>query len=426
MGGRGRLFLLLGLLAVAAAVYLNLPTILEFFSEPKALPVVTEPSPALTTVPTVAAEAASVPPTETAAGAVPSLQSITLEANADNGFVVLCYHRFVAHPERFKTALSEYRFPQAEFRWQMQYLKDHGIVPISLQQLKDYWFKGQPLPPRAVLLTFDDGFRSLYDVMFPVLQQFKYPAVLFLYTDFIKGQGDSLSFEDIQAMEKYGLSLESHTKSHLNLGYVEEKKKPEDFAKLLTEELSVPVSFIEDKFSYTPTTLAYPYGVYNDVIEAETRKQNYQLAFTVNAGPNDRTVPPLKLKRDLILNPCSHEAFAALFEPKVLHLDQVQPADGQFILSHQPLISMVIKDPIDYKTLKLTVGTKPTTYHYDPNTHVLSHQMKVPLKSGGHFLTVEATDLNGQPRVYTWYFRIKHKGLLFPSLSKTLSGTDDK
>lgn len=426
MGGRGRLFLLLGLLAAAIAAYIELPTLLAFFSEPKALPVVTEPSPVPATVPTAAVTAASVPPTETAVEAAPPADTATPETINDNGFVVLCYHRFVAHPERFKTALSEYRFPQEEFRWQMQYLKDHNIVPISLQQLKDYWFKGKALPPKAVLLTFDDGFSSLYNVMFPVLQQFKYPGILFLYTDFLKGQGDSLSFEDVKAMQKYGMSLESHTKSHLNLGFVEEKKQPAEFAKLLTEELSVPVSFIRDKFGYTATTLAYPYGVYNDDIIAETKRQNYQLAFTVNAGPNDRTVPPLMLKRDLVLNPCSHEAFAALFQPKVLHLAQVQPADGQFILSHEPMISMVIKDAIDYKTIKLSVGTKPIPYHYNPITHVLSHQMKAPLKSGGHFLTVEATDLNGQDRIYTWYFRIKHRGLNPEPMIEMLSGTDDK
>jgi hypothetical protein len=104
----------------------------------------------------------------------------------------------------------------------------------------------------------------------------------------------------------------------------------------------------------------------------------------------------------------------------------VKPGDGQFIVNHKPLISMVIKDQIDYKTIKLSVGLKPTVYSYNPQTHVLSHQMKVPLKSGGHFLTVEATDLNGQRRIYTMYFRIKHTGLVPLVKTSHMSGTDDK
>jgi peptidoglycan/xylan/chitin deacetylase (PgdA/CDA1 family) len=361
-----------------------------------------------------------------------SVEAVGLTDNAqgalpDNSFVVLCYHRFVSHPEKFTEKLSEYRFPQAEFQWQMQYLKDHGITPISMKQLKDYWFGGKPLPARPVLLTFDDGFRSLYDVMFPVLQKFKYPGVLFLYTDFIRDHGDSLTREDIKAMQKYGMELESHTKSHLNLGYVEEKTKANDFSVLLTKELSDPLEYIEKEYDYTPTTLAYPYGVYDDRIVEETQKLNYQLAFTVNPGPNDRTVPPLKLKRDLILNPISHESFAALFATKVLHLSKAQPGDGEFILTHRPLVSMIIQDDVDYKTIKLYIGTARVSYVYDPKTHELKHQLKKALKSGGHFIRVEAVDKLGQPRNYTLYFRIKHSGLvLAPPKEEKLTGTDDK
>jgi len=428
--GSRRLWFLLLLLAAGIAAYFSLNTE-GLFQIPAAFPVVLEPA---ASTPQAAANVAPVSvgleaPTSTMTAPA---EAVGLTVNAqtpepDSPFVVLCYHRFVSHPEKFTEKLSEYRFPQTEFRWQMQYLKDHGITPISMKQLKDYWFYGKPLPARPVLLTFDDGFRSLYDVMFPVLQKFKYPGVLFLYTDFIRSHGDSLTSEDIKAMQKYGMELESHTKSHLNLGYVEEKTAAGDFSTLLARELSDPLEYIEKEFDYTPTTLAYPYGVYDDRIVEETQKLNYQLAFTVNPGPNDRTVPPLKLKRDLILNPISHESFAALFETKVLHLAQVQPGDGEFILTHRPIVSMIIQDDIDYKTIKLYIGTASVNYSYNPQTHELKHQLKKALKSGGHFIRVEAVDKTGQPRNYTLYFRIKHSGLASaPSKEEKLTGVDDK
>lgn len=429
--GSRRLWLLLVLLLTAGiAVYLTLRPEWPFQNTPVALPVVLEPmTPTAQTTVGISTVLETVSSTNTV-----SVEALGLTVNAqtagslnDSPFVVLCYHRFVSHPEKFTEKLSEYRFPQAEFRWQMQYLKDNGITPISMQQLKDYWFGGKPLPTRPVLLTFDDGFRSLYDVMFPVLQQFKYPGVLFLYTDFIRDQGDSLTLEDIKTMQKYGMELESHTKSHLNLGYVEEKTPAGDFSILLTRELSDPLEYIEKEFNYTPTTLAYPYGVYDNKIVEETQKLNYQLAFTVNPGPNDGTVPPLKLKRDLILNPISHESFAALFATKVLHLAKVQPGDGEFILNHRPLVSMIIQDDIDYKTIKLYIGTASVNYSYNPETHELRHQLKQALKSGGHFIRVEAVDKTGQPRNYTLYFRIKHSRLsLAPSKEEKLTGVDDK
>ena len=70
----------------------------------------------------------------------------------------------------------------------MQFLKDNGIKPVSMDQLKAYWLEGKPLPDKAVLLTFDDGFRSIYEKAYPVVKEFGYPGVLFLYTDFIRGQ----------------------------------------------------------------------------------------------------------------------------------------------------------------------------------------------------------------------------------------------
>ncbi len=427
--GSRRLGFLLLLLAAGIGAYLLLNSE-ALFQIPTAFPVVLEPAASTP-------QAANAIPVSTLLEAPTSTMTALVEAvgltvnaqtpESDNSFVVLCYHRFVSHPEKFTEKLSEYRFPQTEFRWQMQYLKDHGITPISMKQLKDYWFDGKPLPARPVLLTFDDGFRSLYDVMFPVLQKFKYPGVLFLYTDFLRSHGDSLTGEEIKEMQKYGMELESHTKSHLNLGYIEEKTKAGDFSILLEKELSDPLEYIEKEFDYTPTTLAYPYGVYDDRIVEETQKLNYQLAFTVNPGPNDRTVPPLKLKRDLILNPISHESFAALFETKVLHLAKVQPGDGEFILTHRPIVSMIIQDDIDYKTIKLYIGTASVNYSYNPQTHELKHQLKKALKSGGHFIRVEAVDKTGQPRNYTLYFRIKHSGLASaPSKEEKMTGVDDK
>ncbi len=329
----------------------------------------------------------------------------------DNGFTVLCYHRFVSHPEWQKLPLSMYRLPVAEFRWQMQYLKEHGIVPISLEQLKAYWFEGKPLPDKAVLLTFDDGFNSIYHKAYPVFRKFGYPGVLFLYTDFIRGQKDSLHYTEIAALQRAGIAVESHTKSHLNLGLEEEKIQASDFNRLLDEELSDPLTFINEKFNHKATTLAYPYGVYDDVIVQKTREKGYQLAFTVNRGPNDRTVPPLKLRRYLVLFPLEHEKFGRIFENKVLHLEKTYPYDGQVISSEFPKISAEILDDIVPASLDLHLGDHRMVFHYNPQTKTLIHQVKAKLRPGGHMLILTAKDVQGNRRIYSWYFRLKHKNL---------------
>lgn len=350
----------------------------------------------------------------------------------ETSFTVLCYHRFLVKPdEKGDWAQTQYQMPLEEFKWQMQYLKDNGFTPISVQQLKEYWFQGKPLPLKPVLISFDDGFRTVYTDAYPVIQQFHFPSVFFIYTKFIeygenaakrisegkekqhivKKKIAALTVDDFKQMEKGGMDLEAHTANHLNLGLEAEKQTAEAFEKTLRFELTEPVTFLQTRFNLKPDLLAYPYGVYNPQILEETAKAGYTLAFTVNPGPNDRTVPPLKLKRNLILYPIKREAFIAIFEPKVLHLGNFGPGDGEVIDSDKPLISVEIKDNIDPKTISFELGNQPMRFQYDPKLHLLTHRIGAALKAGGHMITLGATDLQGQKRVYTWYFRVKHHNL---------------
>ncbi len=333
----------------------------------------------------------------------------TPEPLKDNGFIVLCYHRFVAKPETVKKPLSVYRMPIEEFKWQMQYLKDQGFKPISMDQLKAYWLEGKPLPDKAVLLTFDDGFRSIYEKAYPVVKEFGYPGVLFLYTDFIRGQSDSLRYSEIEEMQKNGFDLESHTKSHLQLGKEAEKRTSANFKSLVKVELNDPITFIQNKFGVSPKILAYSYGVFNEVVLNQAKESGYQLAFTVNPGANDRTVSPLKLRRNLVLNPINHESFKKIFETKVLHLDSFWPGDGELVRDNEPAIRGIIKDDIKPKSIRLQLGDQELPVSYDSKTHQLRYPLKTPLKVGGHMLILEAMDVQGQKRTYSWYFRVKHQ-----------------
>jgi peptidoglycan/xylan/chitin deacetylase (PgdA/CDA1 family) len=352
----------------------------------------------------------------------PSPSAAPVSAAREQSFTVLCYHRFLSPQEEKAGVFSEYRLPVEQFEWQMQYLKDHGITPISIGQLEDYWFKGAPLPDKAVLLTFDDGFRSIYQQAYPVMKRFGYPGILFLYTDFIKW-GESadynklrrpkdeelcLKVSEIKEMEANGFTVESHTKSHLNMAMVGERMSLEEYRDMLKTELNEPLDFIRETFGKRATVLAYPYGVYDPEVLRQTRESGYELAFTVNPGPNDRTLPPLRLHRNLVLNPTAPGAFAAIFKDKVLHLDSLSPGDGEVILDPKPDIRIGIGDEINPKTLVLSMGPYRLPFHYDAQTRVLTHRLRTALKGGGHIMSLEARGMDGTPRSFTWYFRVLH------------------
>jgi peptidoglycan/xylan/chitin deacetylase (PgdA/CDA1 family) len=319
---------------------------------------------------------------------------------------------------------AEYQMPLDEFKWQMQYLRDNGFTPISARQLSDFWFQGKPLPPKPVLLTFDDGFRSVYEYAFPVVKRFGYPSIFFLYTGFLENEEraldrgkarkvdpdrEALHPDDILEMERTGMDLESHTTHHYNMGSMGDKKTGRSYAQLLESELDEPLTYIQDKYGHRPTMIAYPYGVYSPQILAQTSRSGYGLAFTVNPGPNDHTVNPLKLRRNLVLYPISHRKFAQMFEDQVLHLEGLSPGDGQEIATDKPLVTARVLDDIDPKSLRFTSGDIRMRIAYDPSTRTFRHQFQQPLKGLGHMMTLSATGLDGKSRVYTWYFRIKRR-----------------
>jgi len=102
---------------------------------------------------------------------------------------VLAYHRVLPHLDEagysFDAELVSAR--QEEFDWQMAYIARH-FRPVSSQQVADAISSGTPLPKRAVMVTFDDGFRDNYDVAFPVLRKHGVPALFFVSTGYIDSQ----------------------------------------------------------------------------------------------------------------------------------------------------------------------------------------------------------------------------------------------
>jgi O-antigen/teichoic acid export membrane protein/peptidoglycan/xylan/chitin deacetylase (PgdA/CDA1 family) len=103
---------------------------------------------------------------------------------------VLAYHRVLHDLDEttfaFDAELVSAR--QKDFDWQMAYIA-RRFNPVSIQQVADAINGGKPLPKRAVMVTFDDGFRDNYEVAFPVLQRHGVPAVFFLSTGYIESQG---------------------------------------------------------------------------------------------------------------------------------------------------------------------------------------------------------------------------------------------
>ncbi|MGH8089237.1 MAG: polysaccharide deacetylase family protein, partial [Stenotrophomonas sp.] len=109
--------------------------------------------------------------------------------SADNGLLVLSYHD-IRDDVAVKGDPDAYSVSTQNFAAHLDWLSAHGYHPVSLSQLITASQGGAPLPTKPVLLTFDDGLRSVYTKVFPLLRAYNYPALVAVITDYVDMPAD--------------------------------------------------------------------------------------------------------------------------------------------------------------------------------------------------------------------------------------------
>src|SRR5262249_6465563 len=105
----------------------------------------------------------------------------------------------------------------SQFEQQMRYLKNEGYRVISLSEFLEWMQLKRQLPRRAVVLTFDDGYRAFREYAYPILKQLGFTATLFVYTDYVGAGRNALSWDDLKALAAEGFDVQAHSKSHADL-----------------------------------------------------------------------------------------------------------------------------------------------------------------------------------------------------------------
>jgi peptidoglycan/xylan/chitin deacetylase (PgdA/CDA1 family) len=207
---------------------------------------------------------------------------------------VLSYHRF-----SFDQA-SKLTVTKSAFEEQMKLLKDKGYRGITLDQLFDFLdFKSQ-IPKKSVVINIDDGWRSTYDIAFPILKKYGYPATLFVYTDLIVGSEKTLSWDLIQEMANNGIDVQCHTKSHRNLTLMDKKESFREYFEAIEKELSTCEAIIKKKLNKDVKYLAYPYGETNPLINELLKKRGYRGGLTIKRGGNPFFIHNYRVNRSMI------------------------------------------------------------------------------------------------------------------------------
>jgi peptidoglycan/xylan/chitin deacetylase (PgdA/CDA1 family) len=195
------------------------------------------------------------------------------------------------------------------FAAQLDWLARNDYRVIRLRDMREFLEGKRPLPRRAVVITFDDGYSSFYKLAYPALKKYGFAATLFLYTDFV-GAGDGLTWLQMQEMEASGLiDIESHSKSHPDLIQHLAGESEDHYRERIETEIRIPREVIQQKLQKTTTVFAYPFGDANELALGALTHNGYQLAATVTPGGNPFFAQPLMLRRTMIFGDQDIEVF---------------------------------------------------------------------------------------------------------------------
>lgn len=209
---------------------------------------------------------------------------------------ILMYHRVApAGPDY----LARYRIRPDVFEEQLRYLHDEGFHTIDLEEWRRAMQANKPIPRRAVILTFDDGYRDFIKYAWPSLKRYNFSAIVFLVADKI-GQSNSwdnifgeevplLGWKDILQLQDKGIRFGSHSATHPHLTELSHAGVVNEGARsraILERGLKTPV-----------TAFAYPHGSEDRAVQHLIGACGYTFGLSCRPGPSKLNDPLLGLPR---------------------------------------------------------------------------------------------------------------------------------
>jgi peptidoglycan/xylan/chitin deacetylase (PgdA/CDA1 family) len=232
-------------------------------------------------------------------------------AQGAQGIAILVYHRFdplTAGPTVVTTET---------FRSQLAWLAQHHYRILSLDSalaVLNGTAASQPQP--AVVITADDGHKSVYTELYPLIRKYGVPITLFVYPSAISNAPYALTWDQLREMEASGLvDVESHTYWHPNFRTERRRRTTSDYQAFVDFQLLRSKATIQTRLGKPVSLLAWPFGIVDADLEAAARRAGYTAAFAYQGGPAIRGDDLLALPRIPVTDSARGDRFGALLKP---------------------------------------------------------------------------------------------------------------
>lgn len=190
---------------------------------------------------------------------------------------ILMYHYVSELPPGADVYRQDLTVSPAAFEAQLRYLDEAGYRPITLTDVYLALTEGYPLPEKPVVLTFDDGYRDAYEVVFPKLLDYGFPATFFvLATPAHYGSEEYVTWEQVREMSEAGMSIQAHGRDHVDL-------RGRSYEFLVHQILGITEA-IEHHTGRVPRFFCYPSGYRDADVIAVLKSANYLGSVTTEWG----------------------------------------------------------------------------------------------------------------------------------------------
>ena len=209
---------------------------------------------------------------------------------------ILMYHYIGVVPPNADIYRLDLTVTPRAFEEQLAWLRGQGFTTVTLDDLVAALTQGAPLPPRPVILTFDDGYADAYTNAFPLLSRYGMTGTFFVVTEWIdSAQPGYLTWDQARAMAAAGMTIASHTRSHPDL------TDGCDYDCRIYQILG-SVQTIEAEIGVRPRFFCYPSGRYDAGVLDVLRSVGIEAAVTTQAGTLHTSDDLLELSRARMRN----------------------------------------------------------------------------------------------------------------------------
>jgi peptidoglycan/xylan/chitin deacetylase (PgdA/CDA1 family) len=223
---------------------------------------------------------------------------------------ILLYHRFDPVAAGLTTITPR------DFEAHLSYLSENGYHVIRLRQLVDFLLGNAPAPgPRSVVITVDDGHRSVYTELFPLAKKANIPVTLFIYPSAISHASYALTWAQLRDLNASGLfDVQSHTYWHPNFKTERRRLDPQKYQEFATFQLTQSKLTLERMLGCRVDLLAWPFGIYDDELIQLSTHSGYVAAFTIERRAVRESDSIMALPRFLIEDSMDRRAFQRMLE----------------------------------------------------------------------------------------------------------------